>query len=100
MRNRLFPVTLLSVLSLLALALTFINLRQALPLAQWQQAMFAPDIDNIRQVVFHYSLLSRLALALLVGPDLASRACCSSRCCAIRWRSRPRWASLPARSLA
>ncbi|THD36885.1 iron chelate uptake ABC transporter family permease subunit, partial [Pantoea sp. R102] len=70
MRNRLFPVTLLSVLSLLALALTFINLRQALPLAQWQQAMFAPDIDNIRQVVFHYSLLSRLALALLVGAGL------------------------------
>lgn len=34
MRNRLFPVALLSVLSLLALALTFINLRQALPLAQ------------------------------------------------------------------
>ncbi|MFY0403983.1 Fe(3+)-hydroxamate ABC transporter permease FhuB [Pantoea dispersa] len=70
MRNRLFPVALLSVLSLLALALTFINLRQALPLAQWQQAMFAPDIDNIRQVVFHYSLLSRLALALLVGAGL------------------------------
>lgn len=70
MRNRLFPVALLSVLSSLALALTFINLRQALPLAQWQQAMFAPDIDNIRQVVFHYSLLSRLALALLVGAGL------------------------------
>lgn len=32
--------------------------------------MFAPDIDNIRQVVFHYSLLSRLALALLVGAGL------------------------------
>ncbi|BAN95050.1 transporter permease [Plautia stali symbiont] len=71
MRNRLFPVALLSVLSLLALALTFINLRQALPLAQWQQAMFAPDIDNIRQVVFHYSLLSRLALLVGAGLGLA-----------------------------
>lgn len=70
MRNRLFPVALLSVLSLLALALTFINLRQALPLAQWQQALFAPDRQNIHQVVFHYSLLSRLALALLVGAGL------------------------------
>ncbi len=46
------------------------NLRQALPLAQWQQAMSAPDIDNIRQMLFHYSLLPRLAVSLLVGAGL------------------------------
>lgn len=70
MRNRLFPVALLSTAFLLALALTVINLRQALPIDQWSQAFFAPDINNIQQVVFHHSLLSRLALSLLVGAGL------------------------------
>ncbi|QGY28083.1 Fe(3+)-hydroxamate ABC transporter permease FhuB [Pantoea cypripedii] len=70
MRNRLFPVALLSALFLLALALTLVNLRQALPMAQWAQAFVAPDVNNIQQVVFHHSLLSRLALALLVGAGL------------------------------
>lgn len=70
MRNRLFPVALLSTVFLLALALTVINLRQALPIDQWSQAFFAPDINNIQQVVFHHSLLSRLALSLLVGAGL------------------------------
>lgn len=70
MRHRLFPVALLSGMCLLALALTCINLREALPTAQWSQALFAPDINNIQQVVFHHSLLSRLALSLLVGAGL------------------------------
>ncbi len=70
MRHRLFPVALLSSLFLLALALTYINLSEALPTAQWTQAIIAPDINNIQQVVFHHSLLSRLALALLVGAGL------------------------------
>ncbi|MDI9220356.1 Fe(3+)-hydroxamate ABC transporter permease FhuB [Pantoea sp. EA-12] len=70
MRHRLFPVVLLSSLFLLALALTYINLSEALPTAQWSQAIIAPDINNIQQVVFHHSLLSRLALALLVGAGL------------------------------
>ncbi len=70
MRHRLFPIALLSALFLLALALTVINLRAALPTAQWSQALFAPDSNNIQQIVFHHSLLSRLALALLVGAGL------------------------------
>jgi iron complex transport system permease protein len=70
MRNRLFPIALLSAVFLLALALTFINLRQALPSDQWWQAFFAPDLNNIQQVVFHHSVLSRLALSLLVGAGL------------------------------
>ncbi|WP_416413106.1 Fe(3+)-hydroxamate ABC transporter permease FhuB [Pantoea sp. App145] len=70
MRNRLFPVALLSALFLLALGLTLVNLRQALPMTEWAQAFVAPDVNNIQQVVFHYSLQSRLALALLVGAGL------------------------------
>lgn len=70
MRHRLFPVALLSVLFLSALALTLINLRQALPVAQWPQALWSPDVNNVQQMVFHHSLLSRLVLALLVGAGL------------------------------
>ena len=70
MRHRLFPVALLSVLFLLALGLTLVNLQHALPLAQWSQALWAPDVNNIQQMVFHHSLLSRLILALLVGAGL------------------------------
>lgn len=70
MRHRSFPVVVLSCAFLLALALTLINLHDALPVRQWSQALFAPDVNDIRQVVFHYSLLARLALALLVGAGL------------------------------
>lgn len=70
MRHRLFPAALLSGLFLLALGLTLVNLRQALPLAQWLQALWSPDADNMQQMVFHHSLLSRLVLALLVGAGL------------------------------
>ena len=70
MRHRLFPVALLSVLFLLALGLTLVNFQHALPLAQWSQALWAPDVNNIQQMVFHHSLLSRLILALLVGAGL------------------------------
>ncbi|WP_312837233.1 iron chelate uptake ABC transporter family permease subunit, partial [Pantoea sp.] len=57
-------------LCLLALLLTLVNLRHALPPGEWTQALIRPDVDNIDQVVFHYSLLSRLTLALLVGAGL------------------------------
>ncbi|WP_139803630.1 iron chelate uptake ABC transporter family permease subunit, partial [Pantoea eucrina] len=70
MRISLFPAALLSAIFAIALLLTFINLQNALPLAQWPQAFFTPDIDAIRQMVFHYSLLPRLALALLLGAGL------------------------------
>lgn len=32
------------------------NLSLALPRAQWGQALALPDIDNIQQMLFHYSL--------------------------------------------
>ncbi|MDJ0088981.1 Fe(3+)-hydroxamate ABC transporter permease FhuB [Pantoea allii] len=70
MRYRFFSVTVLGVLFLLALALTAINFQQALPLGQWTQALWTPDTTNVQQMVFHYSLLPRWALALLVGAGL------------------------------
>lgn len=70
MRHALFPAGLLSLLFLLALGLTLVNLQQALPLAQWSQALWSPATDSVSQMVFHYSLLPRLVLALLVGAGL------------------------------
>lgn len=46
------------------------NFSQALPRSQWAQAAWSPDIDVIEQMIFHYSLLPRLAISLLVGAGL------------------------------
>jgi iron complex transport system permease protein len=70
MRHALFPAGLLSLLFLLSLSLTLVNLHQALPQAEWGQAFWSPAVDSLPQMVFHYSLLSRTALALLVGAGL------------------------------
>ena len=65
-----FPALLLSLLFLVALVFTGFNLSAALPRAQWGAALASPDIDNIQQMLFHYSLLPRLAISLLVGAGL------------------------------
>ena len=61
---------LLAVLLVAAFALSIVNLQVALPYAQWRQALWQPDSDNIAQMLFHYSLLPRLAVSLLVGAGL------------------------------
>lgn len=65
-----FPALLMALLAVVALGLTWWNLNLALPRAQWGSALVAPDIDNIQQMLFHYSLLPRLAISLLVGAGL------------------------------
>ena len=70
MRHALFPAGLLSLLFLLALSLTLVNLHQALPQAEWWQALWSPVVDSLPQMVFHHSLLPRIVLALLVGSGL------------------------------
>ncbi len=70
MRHALFPAVLLSLLFLLALSLTLVNLHQALPQAEWWQALWSPAVDSLPQMVFHHSLLPRIVLALLVGSGL------------------------------
>ena len=69
-RVALFPVLLLTVLFVSACWLTWVNFSVALPRSQWLQAIWSPDIDIIEQMVFHFSLLPRLAIALLVGAGL------------------------------
>ncbi|EPK7361232.1 Fe(3+)-hydroxamate ABC transporter permease FhuB [Kluyvera ascorbata] len=65
-----FAAILLLVLFVTALALTWFNFNIALPNSQWFKAMRQPDIDAIDQMLFHYSLLPRLTISLLVGAGL------------------------------
>ncbi|WP_075182146.1 Fe(3+)-hydroxamate ABC transporter permease FhuB [Pantoea sp. 1.19] len=55
---------------LAAALLSLVNLRAALPVAEWWPAVVAPDGQQIAEMVFHYSLLPRLTLSLLVGAGL------------------------------
>lgn len=69
-RYALLPALLLSLLFVIACALTLHNLNAQLPSAQWSAAWWQPSIDDINQMLFHYSLLPRLAISLLVGAGL------------------------------
>ncbi|WPC06502.1 Fe(3+)-hydroxamate ABC transporter permease FhuB [Pseudomonas sp. MBLB4123] len=53
----------------LALALGDLGLR--LPSALWGQALWQPDLGDLRQVLAHYSWLPRLCMTLLCGASLA-----------------------------
>lgn len=65
-----FPFLLLTALLLVTAGLTFYNLNQLLPVAQWREAFYSADPDRVDQMVFHFSLLPRLTLSLLVGAGL------------------------------
>ncbi|EIT7186002.1 Fe(3+)-hydroxamate ABC transporter permease FhuB [Serratia sp. SRS-8-S-2018] len=67
---RKLPLTLILLLLAAAGGLTIYNLVQQLPPAQWVWALSAPDIDDVRQMLFHYSLLPRLTVSLLAGAGL------------------------------
>lgn len=64
------PVLLLSLLFVAALLLTLHNLTALLPYAAWGNAWLTPDINNISEMLFHYSALPRLVISLLVGSGL------------------------------
>lgn len=65
-----FPALLLVVLFIASAWLTWHNLNIALPRGQWGEALRSPDINIIDQMLFHYSLLPRLTVSLLVGAGL------------------------------
>lgn len=67
---RKLPLTLILLLLAAAGGLTIYNLVQQLPPAQWVRALSVPDIDDVRQMLFHYSLLPRLTVSLLAGAGL------------------------------
>ncbi|TIW88367.1 MAG: Fe(3+)-hydroxamate ABC transporter permease FhuB, partial [Mesorhizobium sp.] len=53
-----------------AVAATVSNLTVQLPSSLWLQSLAAPDIDDMRQVLVHYTFLPRLAVSLLCGAAL------------------------------
>ncbi|MGQ8775550.1 Fe(3+)-hydroxamate ABC transporter permease FhuB [Serratia sp. NA_112.1] len=69
-RIRAFPLTLVLLLLTAAGGLTLYNLLQQLPWAGWGQALTTPNIDDVQQMLFHYSLLPRLSVSLLAGAGL------------------------------
>jgi iron complex transport system permease protein len=69
-RIRAFPLTLVLLLLAAAGGLTLYNLLQQLPWALWGQALMVPNIDDVQQMLFHYSLLPRLSVSLLAGAGL------------------------------
>jgi len=63
-------LTLLVFIAALCVLLNLFNLHRQLPFALWREALWQPDSDDVRQMLFHYSLLPRSAVALLAGAGL------------------------------
>nr|WP_294976954.1 Fe(3+)-hydroxamate ABC transporter permease FhuB [uncultured Pseudomonas sp.] len=59
------------VLAVLAALLVGHGLQAALPRALWWQALWSPDLDDVRQVLMHFSFYPRLLVSLMAGAALA-----------------------------
>ncbi|WP_312743742.1 Fe(3+)-hydroxamate ABC transporter permease FhuB [Cedecea neteri] len=57
------------------LFLTGYNFQQMLPAGLWWQAITLPQVTDVSQMLFHYSLLPRTVLALITGAGLALAGC-------------------------
>ncbi|AJZ88948.1 Fe(3+)-hydroxamate ABC transporter permease FhuB [Cedecea neteri] len=57
------------------LFLTGYNFQQMLPADLWWKAITLPQVTDVSQMLFHYSLLPRTMLALLTGAGLALAGC-------------------------
>ncbi|PRD14463.1 Fe(3+)-hydroxamate ABC transporter permease FhuB [Pantoea coffeiphila] len=64
-------LALLALVGFVALLLSLYNAQQVLPRQLWSDALFHPDRDDIRQIIFYYTTLPRVAVSLLVGAGLA-----------------------------
>ncbi len=65
MKNLILPLLLLA-----AVLLTIVNFHTQLALPLWRSALFSPDESDVNQMLFHFSMLPRTLLALLVGAGL------------------------------
>lgn len=97
-RIALFPALLLALLVIVATALTWMNFSQALPRSQWAQAAWSPDIDVIEQMIFTTACCRVWRFRCWWARVWGWWACCFSKCCVTRWRSRRRLALLQARN--
>lgn len=64
-------LALLALVGFVALLLSLYNAQQVLPRQLWSDTLFHPDRNDIRQIIFYYTTLPRVAVSLLVGAGLA-----------------------------
>ncbi|WP_429003345.1 Fe(3+)-hydroxamate ABC transporter permease FhuB [Roseixanthobacter psychrophilus] len=69
-RMRFGPASIVAVLALAAAALSLSTLALRLPLGLWLQALTAPDMLDVRQMLVRYSFAPRLATSVLCGAAL------------------------------
>jgi len=55
--------------------LLFYTLHHQLPFGLWLEALQGPDVEDVRQLVFFYSLLPRAAVAIFSGASLGLAGC-------------------------
>lgn len=67
---RTFGLLWLSALALVAIGLTGVNFSQLVPAPLWWRSVWSPDGQDANQMLFHFSLLPRTVLSLLVGSSL------------------------------
>nr|WP_284506414.1 Fe(3+)-hydroxamate ABC transporter permease FhuB [Caballeronia sp. INDeC2] len=65
------PAWLVAVLTGCAFALSLRHFAQLLPTNLWWRALVDPDLRDLRQIVVHESVVSRIAVCLLGGAQLA-----------------------------
>ncbi|MEH0874337.1 Fe(3+)-hydroxamate ABC transporter permease FhuB [Pectobacterium cacticida] len=69
-RPFMLPAAVIGFLLIVMLGMSGYNLQQQLPMAQLFTSAVQPAPNNMPQLLFHYSLLPRMVLALLVGAGL------------------------------
>lgn len=67
---RTFGLLWLSALALVAIGLAGVNFSQLVPAHLWWHSVWSPDGQDANQMLFHFSLLPRTVLSLLVGASL------------------------------
>lgn len=67
---RTFGLLWLSALTLVTIGLTGVNFSQLVPTPLWWHSVWSPDGQDANQMLFHFSLLPRTVLSLLVGFSL------------------------------
>jgi len=64
------PAVTATLLAIIAIALTFQQIKAELPLSLLWRAIWSPDDGDLRQLIVHFSLLPRLSIAIFGGAAL------------------------------
>src|SRR4051812_41855076 len=70
LRGGMRPAVLIVILFAAAAALAWRQWTALLPISAWGAALQAPDVNDARQMLMHYTVLPRMVVALLSGAAL------------------------------